>query len=107
MVLSDSVRGCTGGLRELTVESSESSVVSRLLIEGVTAPGSTVIGFGRRAFSWSGALRRCIDLLNAKVDFIVSMSESLLSDGMRLCPAGETGVAPRGKAEGHRVFLAS
>lgn len=90
------------------VESSEKMVVSWLLIEGVTMPGRTVMGFGRRALSWAAALRRPIDLRYAKVDFMVRTSESLLSEGIRRCPAdGAVGVAPRGRAEGHNVVRAS
>lgn len=106
-VFSESVLACMRG-RELMVESSEKMVVSWLVMEGVTIPGRTLMGFGRRALSWAAALRRPIDLRYAKVDFMVRTSESLLSEGILRCPAdGAMGFAPRGRAEGHKVVRAS
>jgi hypothetical protein len=42
-----------------------------------------------------------MDLLTAKEGLIATASESLLSEGRRLLRDG-TGVAPRGKGDGHR-----
>jgi hypothetical protein len=78
-------------------------LASRLVIEGDTTWGRVMIGLGSFAGSCSPDLSRCIDLLRAKVGFMVTASESLLSDGRRLLSEGAC-EALRGKGDGHRVL---
>lgn len=88
-------------------ESSDTSVVSWLLIDGVVNPErSTAMGFGTFVVALSDVLSRWIDRRAAKVGFIAGPSESLLSDGRRNPRAGVC-VAPRGSAEGHKELPAS
>jgi hypothetical protein len=70
------------------MESSDMMLASKLVIEGDTTWGRTTIGLGTLGGSCSPDLSRCIDLLRAKVGFIVRASESLLSEGRRLLSEG-------------------
>src|SRR3569833_487967 len=101
-------REAGGACRESSAESSDMTLVSRLLTDGDVPPvgARTMIGFGRRSCALSGLRSRWADLRKARVDFMARASESLLSDGRRL-PRDGACEAERGKAEGHSVFRPS
>lgn len=85
----------------VATESSVKIVVFKLPVEAEGTPLVT-IGFGNFICCWSSdECSRCTDLLKAKVDFMVTASESLLSDGRR----DRTG--SRGNGDGQSVCLGS
>jgi len=77
-------------------------LVSWLVIEGGCVWARVRIGFGIRRPSWSPDFGCCEDLLKARVDLIVTASESLLSEGRRLLTEGAC-IEFRGNGEGHKV----
>jgi hypothetical protein len=78
------------------MESSVLKPASLLLMEG-EAPLEVMMGLGIRRGSCSGDARnRCTDRRKARVDFMATASESLLSDGRRWLTRGRV---TRGRLE--------
>jgi hypothetical protein len=99
-------RPLKGSERESRVDSSDMTLVSTLYVEGETTLGRAAAVWLYILCDWLLAmavwLSFWMDLLKARVDFIASASESLLSEGRRLPKDGALG-AVLGNADGQRV----